>query len=207
MLNTCSFPKDLQNSVDGNPLEESQQLPADPESAYGWSKLMGELDCLFLQKSEFCDTVTLVLHNVYGSPCDYKSEKSQVIPSLINKALKAPQNDFTLDVWGNGEQGRAFVHVNDVIDALISAIHVGHNCGPIQIGPNVCTKINEILKLVMSMCNFDITINYQTDKPVGDVGRCANYAKAKKILNWRPEMSLEEGLGELFQWIEKDSLR
>ena len=99
---------------------------------------------------------------------------------MINKALKAPQNDFTLDVWGNGEQGRAFVHVNDVIDALISAIHVGHNCGPIQISPNVCTKINEILKLVMSMCNFDITINYQTDKPEM-VGRCANYAKSKKF--------------------------
>jgi GDP-D-mannose 3',5'-epimerase len=203
----CSFPKDLQNNVDGKPLEEIQQFPADPESAYGWSKLMGELDCAFLNSSGFCDTVTLVLHNVYGSPCDYKSEKSQVIPSLINKALDSHLNDFKLDVWGNGEQGRAFVHVDDVVDALISSIDFGHNCGPIQIGPSICTRIKEIINIIRSFFNYEIFINYQTDKPVGDVGRCANFTKAKNELNWEPKVSLNHGLFQLLEWVKKDSSR
>lgn len=60
-----------------------------------------------------------MFHNVYGSPCDY-GERSQVIPALIRKAVNYPKEPF--NVWGSGSQGRAFIHVDDIVEALCLAL-------------------------------------------------------------------------------------
>ena len=73
----------------------------------------------------------LVLHNVYGTPTDYTAEKGQVLPSLVRKAIRYPDEPFV--VWGSGSQGRAFVHVDDVVDALAAAPVA--SAGGDQIGP------------------------------------------------------------------------
>ena len=75
----------------------------------------------------------LRLHNVYGPFCELSPEKSQVIPALIRKALRFPKEEFL--VWGSGNQRRAFVYVDDVVDALVSVVESGMNQGAIQIGP------------------------------------------------------------------------
>lgn len=196
----CSFPADLQSGVAARPLKEEDQYPAAPESAYGWSKLMGEYEALLMGQESGIPVSVLVLHNVYGEPCDYGKEKSQVIPSLIRKAIHAPEIPFV--VFGSGSQGRAFVHVDDVINALILAKDKGLGKGTIQIGPNVCTSIKEIAEIVVAISKKDFKIQYDISKPEGDKGRCANYDKAKKVLGWEPAVSLEEGLLRLYNWIE-----
>ena len=198
----CSFPLELQTGIDSKPLDEKDQFPANPESAYGWSKLMGELDANYLNKYSGIDSVTLVLHNVYGTPCDYKTERSQVIPALAYKALNAKKNDNKLSVWGDGSQGRAFVHVRDVINALILALNAGENSGAIQIGRDICTSIREIAETLKAKIDESIIINYDISKPTGDKGRCANYSKAKKLLSWEPTINIEDGLEDLLDWIK-----
>jgi GDP-D-mannose 3', 5'-epimerase len=197
----CSFPHELQYGTDAPPLKESQQFPANPESAYGWSKLMGELDARYISLSGDIDSVVLVFHNVYGSPCDYKSDRSQVIPSLAYKAL-IKNNTNSLEVWGDGSQGRAFVHVDDAVDALVSALDKGENQGPIQIGPDFCSSVREVANLIKDIANPSLSLVFDESKPTGDRGRCANYSKAKKTLNWKPRVSLESGLSNLIDWIE-----
>ena len=198
----CSFPKELQHGVEAKPLEECDQFPADPESSYGWSKLMGELGAKFISKSSKTDSVVLVFHNVYGSPCDYSSETSQVIPSLIRRALEKKEGEFV--VWGDGSQGRAFVHISDVVKALYKALFKGENCGPIQIGPDTCTSIKELAEIINNDFGNAFEIVFDKSKPSGDKGRCANYSKAKSILNWEPEKKLEKGISDLIDWIKKD---
>jgi len=110
----CSFPDHLQNSIDAAPLKEEDQYPASPESAYGWSKLMGEYEALLMEKELGIPVSIPVLHNVYGSPCDYEDGRGQVIPSLIRKVVNYPDEPFI--VWGSGNQGRAFIHVDDVVN-------------------------------------------------------------------------------------------
>jgi GDP-D-mannose 3',5'-epimerase len=196
----CSFPASLQSGVGSRPLKEEDQYPAAPESAYGWSKLMGEYETLLMGKESGIPVCVLVLHNVYGDPCDYGEERSQVIPSLIRKAILAPEVPFI--VFGSGSQGRAFVHVDDAVNALLLAIDKGLGKGTIQIGPNVCTSIKEIAETIVAISKKDIKIHYDTSKPEGDKGRCANYDKAKNVLGWEPCVSLEEGLLRLYNWIE-----
>lgn len=197
----CSFPAQMQTGVDAPPLREQDQYPANPESAYGWSKLMGEYEAFLMEKEVGIPTSVLVLHNVYGCPSDFSPLTGQVIPSIIRKALMWPREEFI--VWGSGQQGRAFVHVRDVVDALCSAMSTGWGEGPIQIGPDVCTSIREIAETVVEISGKPIPIHYDMSKPEGDRGRRADYSKALRVLGWRPRVELRDGLEELFHWIEK----
>lgn len=197
----CSYPLTRQNSLDVIPLREDELFPALPESAYGWSKLMGQLEIGYLEKETGIPCCTLQFHNVYGSPCDF-GERSQVIPALIRKAINYPAEEFV--VWGSGKQGRAFLHVNDVVEALMLALEKGWGHGWIQIGPSVCTSIAEIAETVVRISGKDITPFFDTTKPEGDKARSADYTKAREILGWEPRMTLEEGLRQQYEWVEKE---
>lgn len=199
----CSFPLTRQNSLKVIPLREEELYPALPESAYGWSKLMGQYETELLELETKIPTCSLMFHNVYGSPCDF-GVRSQVIPSLIRKAIKFPDEGFV--VWGSGEQGRAFIHVDDVVNALVLALDKGLGNGTIQIGPSICTSIKEIAEIVVGISGKPITIRYDTSKPEGDKARSADYSKARKVLGWEPSVSLEDGLIQQFQWVEKQLL-
>lgn len=200
----CSFPLELQSGVDARPLREGDQYPANPESAYGWSKLMGEYEAFLMEKETGIPVCVLSLHNVYGTPTDYTEGRSQVIPSLVRKALEAPEKEFV--VWGSGEQGRAFVHVDDIVEALVLGLQRGMGKGMIQIGPDICTSIREIAETVVSISNKPISIRFDTTKPEGDRGRCADYSKARSVLGWEPKVELRSGLTQLYRWIE-DQMR
>ena len=195
----CSFPLTRQNSINVIPLREDELYPAMPESAYGWSKLMGQYETELLGKETDIKTGILMFHNVYGTPCDY-GERSQVIPALIKKAINYPQEDFI--VWGSGEQGRAFIHVDDVVSALILEVEKGLGQGVIQIGPSVCTSIREIAETIVEISGKKIDIRYDTSRPEGDKARSADYSKAKRILGWEPKKQLIDGLKEQYLWIE-----
>ena len=196
----CSFPQDKQTGIDAAPLVEEDIYPAWPESAYGWSKLMGEYEAFLLEEESGIPVSVLSFHNVYGAPCDFSTHSSQVIPALVRKAIEFPDQPFI--VWGSGAQGRAFVHVNDVVDALVSTLRSGFGEGVIQIGPDVCLSIREIAETLVEISGKDIAIEYDRSKPEGDRGRCADYSKARRILGWEPRTSLRDGLEETYRWIE-----
>jgi nucleoside-diphosphate-sugar epimerase len=128
----CSYPQALQRKPGGLPLIEDQMYPAHPESAYGWSKLLGEYEAELLARYSHINVGILRLHNVYGPRALLAKKRSQVIPSLIRKAIRYPEEDFV--VWGSGKQARDFVFVGDVIDALLRLPLRGLGQGAIQIG-------------------------------------------------------------------------
>jgi nucleoside-diphosphate-sugar epimerase len=196
----CSFPLTRQNSLDVIPLSEEELYPAMPESAYGWSKLMGQLETQYMEEETGIPTCTLMFHNVYGSPCDF-GERSQVIPALIRKAINYPAEPF--HVWGSGLQGRAFIHVNDIVNAICLSLEKGWGHGHIQIGPSVCTSIKDIAESIVKISGKDIKIFYDITKPEGDKARSADYTKAKKIIGWEPKVLLVDGLKKQYEWVKQ----
>ncbi len=161
----CSFPLTRQNTLNPEPLHENELFPALPESAYGWSKLIGQLEIGYLEKETGIPCCTLMFHNVFGTPTDF-GERSQVIPALIRKAVKYPNEEFI--VWGSGEQGRAFIHVNDIVNALILALDRGWGHGWIQIGPSFSTSIKEIAYKIVEISGKDIKPQFDATKPEGE---------------------------------------
>ena len=198
----CSFPLELQNSLDSELLDDSL-FPAHPESAYGWSKLVGQLELKYLSENVKFEINTLMLHNVYGPNCEFEGDRTQVIPSLINKVLSANFND-TVDVWGSGEQGRGFIYVDDVVDALEKTISIRNLPEFMQIGPSKCTSIKELIFNLIDISGKDLKINFDTSKPEGDKGRYANFDKAKKLLDWYPKTKFNDGLKITYDWIKRE---
>lgn len=201
----CSFPLELQNSFEYKLLKEEELYPANPESAYGWSKLMGIYETGLLEKEYDIPSLSLIFHNIYGAPCDFSEAKSQVIPALIRKAINYPKEDFV--VWGSGKQGRAFLHVDDVVNALILGMKKGLGKGYIQIGPDYSTTIAELAHHVVEISQKDIKVVFDTTKPEGDKARAADYSKATEVLGWKPEVDLKNGLVKLYSWIENQIKR
>ncbi len=197
----CSFPAHKQTGVDAPPLKEEDLYPAAPESAYGWSKLMGEYETELMGKETGIPVSVLSLHNVYGTPCDFSEDSGQVIPSLIRKAVRFPKEPFV--VWGSGAQGRAFVHTDDTVDALVAAMNKGLGQGAIQIGPDVCISIREIAKTIVDISGRDIQIAFDASRPEGDRGRRADFSKARRVLGWSPRVTLRDGLTQTYRWIEQ----
>lgn len=195
----CSYPAEMQSDLNPPPFKEGDAYPANPESSYGWSKLMGEYECELAQKSDDIEIGILRLHNVYGPPCEISPEKSQVIPALCRKAINYPNEEFI--IWGSGEQKRAFLYVDDVIDAITRTLNVGMNKGVIQIGPSESTSITNIAKKIISYANKGIEIKCDLSRPEGDKDRTADWSKAKKILGWEPKTSLDEGLNKTYEWV------
>lgn len=202
----CSYPQGLQRSVETSQLREELKLPADPESGYGWSKLIGEIEFSLAVKGTRTRLTVLDLHNVYGWPCVYADNSAQVIPSLIYKALRS--TDGTLSVWGDGRQGRAFLHVRDVVQGAVRAIGYEGAHRTFMLGPDRCTTIAEVAGLLRQHPSLNITdVLYDTSKPTGDLGRFADASLAQAELGWNVSVPFEEGLYELVDNVVADYRR
>jgi nucleoside-diphosphate-sugar epimerase len=206
----CSFPLELQSSYHVVALHENQTYPAHPESAYGWSKLMGEYEgTLALKNSHRKLNVGLLrLHNVYGPHAEYADKtSSQALPALIRKAIHAPLSEM-FEIWGSGKQYRDFLYVDDVVSALLDMRQRGMNHGVIQVGTGVATTIldaAEIIRTLTEEClgkSIDLTVN--KSKHEGDMGRIATLDRAKSILQWEARVTLHEGLARTYKWILSD---
>jgi len=206
----CSFPRELQSGYDVIGLHENQTYPADPESAYGWSKLIGEYEAeLMLTASSKRNLSVGVLrfHNVFGPRAEYADrERSQTLPSLVRKAILSPHEAFLL--WGSGKQYRDFVYVSDAVAAIIATLERGMNMGVIQIGTGTPTTLFDAAKCIQERTNLCLnkTVSLQLDSTMrdGDLGRVAVLQKAYDILNWTSKIAFSEGIARTYAWILND---
>ena len=194
----CSYPAVMQSELNPPPFVEKDAYPANPESAYGWSKLMGEYECELAQKEGVIEIGILRLHNVYGPPSEMSPEKSQVIPALCRKAINYPLEEFI--VWGSGNQRRAFLYVDEAVEAIILVMDKGMNNGVIQIGPGESYSIADIAKRIVQISEKEIDIEFDPSMPEGDKDRTADSSKARQILGWQQKVFLDEGLKRTYTW-------
>lgn len=202
----CSFPKHLQSSYQMTAISENKTYPANPESAYGWSKLMGEYE-LNIAKDPGTFNVGIVrFHNLYGDRIAYDQKRSQALPSLVRKAIKYPKEPVVL--WGSGKQYRDFLHVSDAVDGILATIERGMNKGAIQIGTGLAINLQDaadaISRLAKKIMNKEIKFTADRGRTEGDIGRVAELTRAKTILNWTATVSFQDGLEQMFLWIMKD---
>jgi nucleoside-diphosphate-sugar epimerase len=179
-------------------LKEEDAYPAEPHTTYGWAKLLGEIQCEAYAKDYGMKTSAIRLFSIYGENENLSPKWSHVIPALIRKAILYPKEPFA--VFGNGEQTRAFLYVKDAVEALLLSIEKYTKSDPINIGSDQPIKICDLAKKIINISRKNIKIVYDTSKPTGIHGYYANYQKARSLLGWRPEVSLDEGLKKTYEW-------
>jgi nucleoside-diphosphate-sugar epimerase len=200
----CSYPLHLQSTYDTAALRENQTYPAEPESSYGWSKLMGEYEATLVRAETPEMNVGINrLHNVYGPGMVYGPIGSQIIPSLIRKALSCPHRE-EFAVWGSGNQYRDFIHVQDVVRGIWDTrFGGGMNQGTIQLSTGVPESIATTAKLILDIskhvlgkqpCNMVL----QQHMMEGDKGRVGIADRARDLIQWRPRIDFKEGVVNTF---------
>jgi GDP-D-mannose 3', 5'-epimerase len=180
-------------------LSEDMDLPARPESIYGWAKLMGELQVKALNREFSIPCAIGRAFNAVGKhECD-KLENSHVIPALIQKVLLSTKDDSEVVVWGSGNQERSFIHTSDTARAILLLSEKVNNAEVYNIGWEERYRINDIAKVIITLSGKNIGIKNDLSKPEGVFTRAANTEKIQK-LGWVPKIPLMEILKKTYQW-------
>ncbi len=176
------------------PIDEEH--PTKPTSPYGASKLAGELVLKsFMESLGKPEYVILRLFNVYGPGQNPSSPYSGVITKFIHAVTSGKE----IVIYGDGEQSRDFIHVEDVVEAVIKALTATEACVTLNIGTGMRTTINELAKLVMSVAGREVPVRHAPPRR-GDIRHSvASVERARKVLGWEPRIGLVEGLRTLLK--------
>ena len=181
-------------AVYGNPEKRPtpETYPTHPIAFYGLTKLLGENYCRFYQETYGLEVVMLRIFNVYGPNCH------GAIYDFLNKLRKTPNK---LEVLGTGKQSRDFVYISDMVDALIKAATSPTAAGQaFNIGTGTTTSVTELAKMIIDILGLEDVEIYFTGGQAwaGDMDlTLADNSKAVNILQWKPQVSLKEGLKKL----------
>ncbi len=165
-----------------------------PLSPYGASKLAGEALCSSYYHSFGLKTVPLRFANCYGPYSDHKT-------SVVSRFIKWAKEEQSLIIYGDGNQTRDFVHVDDVCQAIyLSLVAEDSVFGEVfQIASGTESSINELTELMKEVTGNKIQVIHQAERE-GEIRR--NYSditKARRVLGFEPRVKLKEGLKELWQ--------
>jgi UDP-glucose 4-epimerase len=171
------------------PLTEGQT--PHPQSPYAVSKLAAEYYVRTIGKLWGIETVCLRIFNAYGPGQHIPPSNPPVIPYFLRQAFR----NGTLVVHGDGQQTRDYVYVDDVVTAMMAAATAPDINGlVINVGSGVETSLRGLTKLVMDVTGGEANVVYNP-KTSGGVSRlCADLSLASQKLNFKPAISLEEGL-------------
>jgi UDP-glucose 4-epimerase len=177
-----------------------EEMPPRPLSPYGAGKLAGEGYCSAFWGSYGLKTVPLRFSNIYG-PFSYHKG------SVIAKFCRRIQGRQELTIYGDGEQTRDFLFVEDLCQAILRASRVDLPFGsPIQLGTGRETTINDLVQIlgqVVGEVQFP-PVRYAPARP-GEVQRnFVSISKARKYLDFAPTTDLLTGLGKTWAWFQKN---
>ncbi len=181
-------------------LPKNEDMQPKPISPYALSKLIGEQKLRLFAESAGINIIVLRYFNVYGPRQDQSSPYAAVIPKFIDAILrkKSPV------IYGDGEQTRDFTYVDDVVKANILAMEIKQDgCFVMNIGTGISTSINELFKRICEITGNYVIPDYKPPR-TGDVRHSrASIERAEKIIGYKPETSLEEGLRETIEYFKK----
>jgi len=178
-------------------LPKQEDMPANPMSPYALQKFAGERYAGMYHEIFGLETVSLRYFNVFGPSQDPQSEYSAVIPKFIDKLLK----DEILTVFGDGEQSRDFTYVDNVVEANLLALTAKGAAGKVcNIGCGTRISLNQLVAILEKIIGRKAKVEYQPGRP-GDVRDSqADVTRAKSILGYSPQISIEDGLSKTIEW-------
>ena len=200
----CVYPSYRQKDYKRPQLKEIDAYPADPEDGYGWEKLFNERMCRHFYEDFGLETRIARYHNVYGEYGSWKDGREKAPAALARKFVESiDQKKNKIEIWGDGKQIRSFLYIDDCIrgtDLLFKSKYRK----PINIGNDKHVTINELVSILETITGHKVKRNYDKSKPKGVNSRSSNNTLVKKILNWSPKISTEEGMRKLFQFVESE---
>jgi nucleoside-diphosphate-sugar epimerase len=198
----CVYAQNKQLSPDVTPLVEEDAYPADPEPGYGWEKLFTEELCKYYRHDYRFQTYCVRFHNVYGPLGTFDGGKEKA-PAAISRKVALARDTGEIEIWGDGEQTRSFMYVDDCVEGLVRLMASDYH-DPLNLGTDRLVTINELVNLVSKIASKRLVKRHDLSKPQGVRGRNSDNTRLNKVLGWEPSISLESGLEVTYKWIESE---
>jgi GDP-D-mannose 3', 5'-epimerase len=196
----CVYAGYKQKNADVAPLKEEDAYPADPEPGYGWEKLFSEELCRYYWQDYQFHTRIVRFHNVYGPQGTYEGGKEKA-PAAISRKVALASDGGEIEVWGDGEQTRSFMYVDDCVEGLVRLMASDYT-EPLNLGTDRLITINGLVDLISQIAGKRLVKRHDLSAPQGVRGRNSDNERLAKVLGWEPTISLETGLGITYKWIE-----
>jgi GDP-D-mannose 3', 5'-epimerase len=198
----CIYPEHLQEETAVKPLREEDAYPAYPQDAYGWEKLVSERLCMHYKEDYGIETRTVRFHNIFGEKGTWEGGREKAPAALCRKIATAKLTGIhEIDIWGDGEQTRSFCYIDDCVEGLYRLMRSDFS-EPLNLGQDRMVSINELADIIAEIAGVPIAKKH-VDGPQGVRGRNSDNTKLREVLQWEPEISLEEGLKKTYDWVEQ----
>lgn len=173
--------------------------PVEPDSPYGCTKLCEEKLSLAYSKLYPMEVVCLRYFNVYGPNQRYDAY-GNAIPIFVFRMLKGE----TIYIYGDGEQTRDFVHVDDVVDANMLAASADGVSGAFNIASGTRITVNRLVGLIMGNGNTSSVVEHTERRPGDVLHSLADISLARERLGYSPVTGIEEGLKSYISWARQE---
>ena len=204
----CSYPKFTplpfkeENLWDG--YSEETNAP------YGLAKKMLLVQSQAYRQQYGYNSIYLMPVNLFGPRDNFNLETSQVIPTLVRKAVEAAErSDSELPVWGDGSPTREFLYVEDAADGIVTAAEKYNGEQPVNLGSGYEISIKDLVEMIVRMTGFAGKLVWQTDKPNGQPRRGLDVTRAREYFGWSAQVPFEEGMRRTIEWFKanRDKIR
>jgi GDP-L-fucose synthase len=186
-------PSREEEAWDGKPDESVQ--------AYGWVKRMAEFQAAMYAKQYGIKIAIGRGTNSYGNWDNFDPDTSHVIPALIRKAV-CRCDPFV--IWGTGENVRDFIHASDLARGMLLLVEKYAVCDPVNLATGKPVTIKKLAELILKIAGHKANIIFDYTKPGGQPIKLIDTSKAKRLFNFEPRVSLEDGLRQTIAWFKEN---
>ncbi len=198
----CVYAQSKQEDADVTPLKEEDAFPADPEPGYGWEKLYAEQLCGYYWQDYRFETRIVRFHNVYGPLGTYEGGREKA-PAAICRKVALAQDGNTIEIWGDGQQTRSFMYIDDCVEGLLRLMASDYR-EPLNLGTDRMVNVDELVDLICSIAGKRVNKQHDLTKPQGVRGRNSDNTRLRQVLGWEPSIPLEQGLAVTYKWIAQE---
>lgn len=181
-------------TVYGNPVYTpiDEDHPTNPLSSYGIVKLAIEKYCRLYNHLHETKAIALRLSNPYG-PGQSGNGIQGAVSAFLTKALTGQP----IEIWGDGSVVRDYIHIDDVTNAILSAISYDGNEAVFNVGSGTGTSLNEIVDCLRKSFNPKLTVNYKASRSLDVSTNILDISRARRELGWSPNIEFESGIQAL----------
>jgi GDP-L-fucose synthase len=189
----CAYPKFVEAPFNEDNLWNG--YPEESNAPYGLAKkMMLVLSDAYRRQYGF-DSVVPIVANLYGPNDNFDLESSHVIAAMIRKYVEAhDRGDATVTLWGTGTPSREFLYVDDASRALLLAAERLQVSDPVNVGTGIETTIRDLAETIERLVGFDGETVWDSSKPDGQPKRFLDITRARELMGYEPQVSLEDGL-------------
>lgn len=197
-----SYPKKSRIPIKEDYLLSSSLEPTN--EAYAIAKIASIKYCHYIKETYRKEFISLQPANLYGIGDKFDLNKSHVIPALLKKFHIAKiKNKKKVEIWGSGKSEREFLNVEDLTRAILFCMKNKINHSILNVGSSDCISIRRLASLIKKITNFKGRMFFNKKYPDGVLRRKLDTALINK-LGWKPEIKLEQGLKEYYEYYKKN---